>query len=135
MSEFTTFCFFFNDTATTEIYTYGHTLSLHDALPIYGREVLTRRIARAVAHRLQDDMFIQEIVPQLKRSEHQDDQHRRHQRHLGCGRAGAIPCKRTPQHRRHSIRYGTSRRISCACWLPPAVVVRPIRSEAPTSEL
>src|SRR3546814_5878204 len=24
-----------NDTATTEIYTYGHTLSLHDALPIY----------------------------------------------------------------------------------------------------
>src|SRR3546814_11874084 len=28
------FYFFFNDTATTEIYTYGHTLSLHDALPI-----------------------------------------------------------------------------------------------------
>src|SRR5258705_4491282 len=27
------FCFFFNDTATTEIYT----LSLHDALPIYHR--------------------------------------------------------------------------------------------------
>src|SRR3546814_5349653 len=26
--------FFCNDTATTEIYTYGHTLSLHDALPI-----------------------------------------------------------------------------------------------------
>src|SRR3546814_13168541 len=26
--------YFFNDTATTEIYTYGHTLSLHDALPI-----------------------------------------------------------------------------------------------------
>src|SRR3546814_10360009 len=25
---------FFNDTATTEIYTYRHTLSLHDALPI-----------------------------------------------------------------------------------------------------
>src|SRR3546814_14524485 len=25
---------FFNDTATTEIYTYWHTLSLHDALPI-----------------------------------------------------------------------------------------------------
>src|SRR3546814_20574386 len=30
------FCFFFNETATTEIYTYLHTLSLHDALPIYG---------------------------------------------------------------------------------------------------
>src|SRR3546814_3782331 len=26
--------FFFKVTATTEIYTYGHTLSLHDALPI-----------------------------------------------------------------------------------------------------
>src|SRR3546814_17639837 len=30
-----TLIFFFNDTATTEIYTYLHTLSLHDALPIY----------------------------------------------------------------------------------------------------
>src|SRR3546814_8552425 len=29
--------FLFNDTATTEIYTYGHTLSLHDALPISRR--------------------------------------------------------------------------------------------------
>src|SRR3546814_20206923 len=29
--------YFFNDTATTEIYTYLHPLSLHDALPIYGR--------------------------------------------------------------------------------------------------
>src|SRR3546814_10241420 len=27
-------CFFVNDTATTEIYTYWHTRSLHDALPI-----------------------------------------------------------------------------------------------------
>src|SRR3546814_14263875 len=31
------FFFVFNDTATTEIYTYRHTLSLHDALPIYRR--------------------------------------------------------------------------------------------------
>src|SRR5213083_2364558 len=29
--------FFFNDTATTEIYTTANTLSLHDALPISGR--------------------------------------------------------------------------------------------------
>src|SRR5438132_5448418 len=35
MSRFS-FFFFFNDTATTEIYT----LSLHDALPIYDRRVL-----------------------------------------------------------------------------------------------
>src|SRR3546814_14907153 len=31
--------FFFHDSATTEIYTYGHTLSLHDALPISLRAV------------------------------------------------------------------------------------------------
>src|SRR3546814_8948925 len=37
--------FFFNDTATTEIYTYGHTLSLHDALPIYV-PLHRRRLAR-----------------------------------------------------------------------------------------
>src|SRR3546814_11456834 len=28
-------CFFFTDTAPTEIYTYFHPLSLHDALPIF----------------------------------------------------------------------------------------------------
>src|SRR3546814_7950136 len=36
--EFLSFCFFFfNDTATTESYTYCHTLTLHDALPIARR--------------------------------------------------------------------------------------------------
>ena len=34
MSVAVTFFFFFNDTATTEIYTALNTLSLHDALPI-----------------------------------------------------------------------------------------------------
>src|SRR3546814_7418044 len=33
--------FFFYDTATPEIYTYVHTLSLHDALPIAGCERFT----------------------------------------------------------------------------------------------
>src|SRR2546421_10584678 len=37
------FFFFFNDTATTEIYT----LSLHDALPIYVRRLLLRAAAAA----------------------------------------------------------------------------------------
>src|SRR3546814_3635352 len=32
--------FVFNDTATTEIYTYRHTLSLHDALPISDHQPL-----------------------------------------------------------------------------------------------
>src|SRR5213076_587681 len=54
------FIFFFNDTATTEIYTVGNTLSLHDALPISDPEVDRRRaplgrdaldlLARHVAH-------------------------------------------------------------------------------------
>src|SRR3546814_327481 len=34
MSNIAIHYFFFKDTATTEIYTYGHTLALHDALPI-----------------------------------------------------------------------------------------------------
>src|SRR3989441_12028665 len=38
--------FFFNDTATTEIYT----LSLHDALPILGVQLLEWEVAEHVAH-------------------------------------------------------------------------------------
>src|SRR3989442_7248481 len=43
------FFFFFNDTATTEIYT----LSLHDALPIFtkGCELITKRPAKALSDR------------------------------------------------------------------------------------
>src|SRR3712207_7555762 len=40
-----TFCFFFNDTATTEIYT----LSLHDALPIFMLRTQSTRTAPATA--------------------------------------------------------------------------------------
>src|SRR3546814_15489284 len=70
--DFVMYVFFFNDTATTEIYTYGHTLSLHDALPISLSPMLMnfptpakehshdpdrpvcrnrRRLCRALAHR------------------------------------------------------------------------------------
>src|SRR3546814_4740986 len=37
------FIFFFNTTPTTAIYTYWHTLSLHDALPIYSPHRPRRR--------------------------------------------------------------------------------------------
>src|SRR6056300_1402152 len=37
-------CFFFNDTATTEIYTNLNTLSLHDALPIYSSHIQKSRM-------------------------------------------------------------------------------------------
>src|SRR3546814_15983413 len=43
------FFFFFNDTATTDIYTYRHTLSLPDALPIYYRPRSTiREVVKAL---------------------------------------------------------------------------------------
>src|SRR3546814_877954 len=44
--------FFFNDTATTEIYTYRHTLSLHDALPIFRNAHVERRHKAAYLERL-----------------------------------------------------------------------------------
>src|SRR5574340_1847784 len=49
-------CFFFNDTATTEIYT----LSLHDALPILGRHVLVHDA---------DTAFLRQRNRQARRSE------------------------------------------------------------------
>src|SRR5260221_698210 len=48
------FLFFFNDTATTEIYT----LSLHDALPISAHDVLARRRHRRVDERRDDDVDV-----------------------------------------------------------------------------
>src|SRR3546814_558922 len=52
-ASFTSKLFLFNDTATTEIYTYLHTLSLHDALPIRlmalaKREMSTRNLYDAL---------------------------------------------------------------------------------------
>src|SRR3546814_226970 len=48
------FFFFCNDTATTEIYTYLHTLSLHDALPIYLVELVTDQHHRTAL--VEDDL-------------------------------------------------------------------------------
>src|SRR6059058_2880885 len=46
------FFFFFNDPATTEIYTSLHTLSLHDALPIYAARLAFRRPRRELAQQI-----------------------------------------------------------------------------------
>src|SRR3546814_6931823 len=45
---------FFNDTAATEIYTYLHTLSLHDALPICPSYTVRSRFERALRILLTD---------------------------------------------------------------------------------
>src|SRR3546814_7297490 len=42
---------FFDDTATTEIYTYGHTLSLHDARPISGLQDVSNSRYRRIVRR------------------------------------------------------------------------------------
>src|SRR3546814_14973033 len=40
--------FFFNETATTYTYTYCHTLSLHDALPVWARSISSMYEGRAL---------------------------------------------------------------------------------------
>src|SRR3546814_15521336 len=49
---------FFNDTATTAIYTYGNTLSLHDALPIFGDRARHRERVGDLAKGSLDRAFI-----------------------------------------------------------------------------
>src|SRR3546814_15717331 len=57
----------FNDTATTYIYTYGHTLSLHDALPIF----LDRfRVARGL-----DGQRVIGAKPRTARSARRSEEH------------------------------------------------------------
>src|SRR5256885_2575997 len=54
--------FFFNDTATTEIYT----LSLHDALPIWPEKIISRKaLARLPVTRKSDLASLQKELPPL----------------------------------------------------------------------
>src|SRR5256885_9440927 len=64
------FFFFFNDTATTEIYT----LSLHDALPIYPPQ-----LARGRADRAQQREFALALLGR-QRERARDDEHHDHRR-------------------------------------------------------
>src|SRR3712207_7060104 len=66
------FYFFFNDTATTEIYT----LSLHDALPIFQPTPRLKRSAREEAYRWYP-LLMRARAPMLRRV-----------RHSGIGRGG-----------------------------------------------
>src|SRR3712207_9081103 len=85
MNSLDRLCFFFNDTATTEIYT----LSLHDALPICGDEAALRRGRVLNAPGLQNErrryekprdegqkeLFTRDILPQDRNSTRLNSSH------------------------------------------------------------
>src|SRR3546814_20351726 len=73
------FCFF-NETATTEIYTNGHTLPLHDALPIS-----ERRHPRASLLRPRDDEGAEARDGALRRPADPDAQRARDDRRASMG--------------------------------------------------
>src|SRR3546814_14338619 len=69
---FTVHCVsFFNDTATTAIYTYLHTLSLHDALPIFARGHIlrARHLRAAILGRASLQVTARRYGPGVARSE------------------------------------------------------------------
>src|SRR3546814_16990863 len=79
--------FFFNDTATSEIYTYCHTLSLHDALPIsvHPRTAIGRQIDEGA--QLVLDRIIDHRARRLDRIEFPLDVGETRRSRLGLGRA------------------------------------------------
>src|SRR5258705_8281072 len=83
----TLFLFFFNDTATTEIYT----LSLHDALPISTRSSASRRRAR------RRWWCVRRMLPGTMRRTHQDRKSTRlNSSHLGI--SYAVFCLKKKEH-------------------------------------
>src|SRR3546814_20334766 len=59
--------FLFNATATTEIYTYGHTLSLHDSLPICLRYAETAGFVQAPVLFPATRSSFRQVVPVFRR--------------------------------------------------------------------
>src|SRR3546814_6991768 len=81
-------CFFFNDTATTEIYTYLHTLSLHDALPI-SAVVLARDLHHPEAAEVRrGELGIEELEAAPAQAQHE----------LGEGDLAGIGAARSEEH-------------------------------------
>jgi hypothetical protein len=122
---------FFNDTATTEIYTKSHTLSLHDALPIHQRwqqHRCQRRGRRRPGERgrspLRDRRRIHVVggtarLParpsQRTRRQHREDQH-------GCPNRQRceVRCRHAALHPERRRRTGVGHQGSGQPSLPPA---------------
>src|SRR3546814_2327341 len=96
------FFFFFNDTATTEIYTYCHTLSLHDALPIY-----------QARQQLGDGLCPCRGVARRARAGGEKGRHHRPRRGNRIGRRTATPL-RNPRSEEHTSELQSLMRISYA---------------------
>src|SRR3546814_18111192 len=86
------FFFFFNDPATPEIYPYLHTLTLHDALPIFDRLRLTAPLAvrdllaaLRLALQPQDDLNLANLLVSPLIGWTQDDLQNRAPREKGVG--------------------------------------------------
>src|SRR3546814_11587299 len=113
--------FFFNDPATTEIYTYGHTLSLHDALPIFVR--IDRHLDEAAApQRLEGGGQGRAVHGEQRRDRSRARRlgtvQRHHQRELSIGEAErAQRLVKAPRQRRseeHTSELQSLMRISYA---------------------
>src|SRR5256885_16802201 len=100
------FFFFFNDTATTEIYT----LSLHDALPISPARPARLRLRRRIAHAHRGRSAVEPLSPgahhQLLRP------HRGHLlHHLGGDRPRAAPARAAALSHRPGQARSEERRV------------------------
>src|SRR5262249_13248413 len=88
-------------------------------------EVLARREAGSIAHRLDQAVLVHEVVAELDRAEHDDQHQRNDERHL-CRRGAADIATEKSKQAHHLIRYGTSCRIT---W--PAVDPEPPATASP----
>src|SRR5215813_14354127 len=92
--------FFFNDTATTEIYT----LSLHDALP-FSPDVLRAKIMAGLA--LRDERRRMERVEQDRKSTRLNSSHVRISYAVFCLKKKKTPSSACPGREKHSTTLGT----------------------------
>src|SRR3546814_4261061 len=121
------FLFFFNESATTEIYTYVHTLSLHDALPISRRPDRCRGTPRAAALSFPNDNQAPRVIRQTRHP-------------TPCGASAALGGSPAPEARFSPslpipFLAGKAEPVAVATGFQPQRKGRHHRSEEHTSEL
>src|SRR3546814_9054397 len=121
--------FLFNDTATTEIYTYCHTLSLHDALPISepvprtadapGHAGQPLGVRRPLQHRglvqaLSVCCFVQERLQPRSTGESQPGRGAKRSPYFACSACRRCSTVSTPRSEEHTSELQSLMRISYA---------------------